>query len=86
MKKKTGLLGLAILTSIFLLDGCAAFDTTTNSEQNDTEEKKTNTVQTLKDEKKKQDIEQSLDLKNNSDQAWSYSKDEDGWVFQLLPQ
>lgn len=84
MKKKTGLLGLAILTSIFLLDGCAAFDTTTNSEQNDTEEKKTNTVQTLKDEKKKQDIEQSLDLKNNSDQAWSYSKDEDGWVLSIV--
>lgn len=82
MNNKIVLIGLTILTGVFLLSGCESTDTTSEKKEN-TEEIKTNKT-VIKDVGSKKKIEQSLNLKNNQEQEWSYSQDKDAWTLSVV--
>lgn len=81
MKKIIILMGATIFTAFFCLAGCQSEETTT--ETSNKEEKKEKSV-VLKDADSKKTIEQTLNLKNNSEQEWTYSQEADAWILSVV--
>lgn len=87
MNKKIILVCVTAIIGGLLLSSCKSADTTTTStskvKETEVEEKKKRTVE-LKDSASKASIEDTLNLKNNENQEWAYTKEGNAWVLSSV--